>query len=636
MFAFLRTRSIAVLLISFAAAFTVGGCGLSLAEDVTPPPNYRPPAVVTPQPVEVSTVFPLVPPDPAQGAAVYTEKCMPCHGVTGMGDGPQSGNLSNPAPPIGSAVLARQRKPAEWFQIVTRGNLERLMPGFSQSLTDRQRWDVVAYVYTLSATASELEQGQALYEQNCASCHGTGGYGDGAQAASLNTRPASWKEQSQLSQMSANDISDVIAQGAGEMPAFADRLDQNQRLAVASYIRKLSFSSPGDAPAASDPNPANPTQASTEAASIEQITISGTITNRSAGGVVPGGLEVVLLAYQGMQPAFERTTTADENGAYRFDNVDFSPDYVYITRVDVDQMSYNSDILHGSGVAETQVDLPLEIYNVSTDASVLTADRLHVFFDFSQPNKVQVVELFIITNPTDAVVAAGGPNDPVIAFELPEGAQNLQFEDGALGGRYIATSNGFGDLASVVPGMGQHQVLFAYELPYDRKLDLALKAPLPVQAAIVMLPQDNVTLKSAQLTDAGARSVQGMSFQMFQAATSLAAGDSIQINLSGRPVISGASSNTNNLIPVLLGAGIFLMVLGGVLYWVMRQRSMQPALADGPTGGIDEEESSEALLDAILALDDLYQSGQLPEPAYQERRAALKARLAAAVQQENQ
>jgi hypothetical protein len=38
-------------------------------------------------------------------------------------------------------------------------------------------------------------------------------------------------------------------------------------------------------------------------------------------------------------------------------------------------------------------------------------------------------------------------------------------------------------------------------------------------------------------------------------------------------------------------------------------------------------DSPEALMDAIIALDDLYQSGQLPESAYLERRAKLKEHL---------
>ena len=39
------------------------------------------------------------------------------------------------------------------------------------------------------------------------------------------------------------------------------------------------------------------------------------------------------------------------------------------------------------------------------------------------------------------------------------------------------------------------------------------------------------------------------------------------------------------------------------------------------------DDSPENLMDAILALDDLYKEGKLPEDAYLERRAELKRRL---------
>jgi hypothetical protein len=40
-----------------------------------------------------------------------------------------------------------------------------------------------------------------------------------------------------------------------------------------------------------------------------------------------------------------------------------------------------------------------------------------------------------------------------------------------------------------------------------------------------------------------------------------------------------------------------------------------------------EDEDANTLMDAILALDDRYQAGELPEVAYKERRSELKARL---------
>jgi hypothetical protein len=45
------------------------------------------------------------------------------------------------------------------------------------------------------------------------------------------------------------------------------------------------------------------------------------------------------------------------------------------------------------------------------------------------------------------------------------------------------------------------------------------------------------------------------------------------------------------------------------------------------SGGEELPEEREALMDAIIALDDMYQAGELPEEAYRERRAELKEKL---------
>ncbi len=66
----------------------LAGCSLSLASDVTPPPNAE---SYTAQDTQVATesIFPIVPPDPNKGEPIFAEKCAPCHGPTGMGDGVQ-------------------------------------------------------------------------------------------------------------------------------------------------------------------------------------------------------------------------------------------------------------------------------------------------------------------------------------------------------------------------------------------------------------------------------------------------------------------------------------------------------------------------------------------------------------------
>ncbi|MCK6583891.1 MAG: c-type cytochrome [Anaerolineales bacterium] len=53
------------------------------------------------------------------------------------------------------------------------------------SLTDPQRWDVVAYLWQSNTTEESLANGQQLYAQNCAACHGENGAGDGVFADDL-------------------------------------------------------------------------------------------------------------------------------------------------------------------------------------------------------------------------------------------------------------------------------------------------------------------------------------------------------------------------------------------------------------------------------------------------------------------
>jgi mono/diheme cytochrome c family protein len=55
----------------------------------------------------------------------------------------------------------------------------------STSLTESQRWDVAAYIWQSNTTKESLANGQQLYAQNCAACHGENGAGNGVFADDL-------------------------------------------------------------------------------------------------------------------------------------------------------------------------------------------------------------------------------------------------------------------------------------------------------------------------------------------------------------------------------------------------------------------------------------------------------------------
>ena len=138
---------------------------------------------------EAKLELPNKPLDLAQGRAIYLQNCASCHGVTGLGDGP-AGKAIKPAPPaIGSAAHMHGVSPALAYRVISVGIAGTPMAGFGGSLTSEQRWNVVAYLTSLRATSAQQMEGEGLFTQRCASCHGVAGASDGALARSLTKLP---------------------------------------------------------------------------------------------------------------------------------------------------------------------------------------------------------------------------------------------------------------------------------------------------------------------------------------------------------------------------------------------------------------------------------------------------------------
>jgi mono/diheme cytochrome c family protein len=60
---------------------------------------------------------------------------------------------------------------------------------FSEDLDDVELWDLVAALWSNVTTKQTLKEGQELYTQNCAACHGSDGVGDGVFAPQLSATP---------------------------------------------------------------------------------------------------------------------------------------------------------------------------------------------------------------------------------------------------------------------------------------------------------------------------------------------------------------------------------------------------------------------------------------------------------------
>ncbi len=88
------------------------------------------------------------------------------------------------------------------------------------------------------ASADSLARGQQVYAQNCVSCHGISGRGDGPAGIMLRPRPADFREHMAAGHTDAQ-LNDWIVNGVDgtSMPAFGQQLSQEDIWHVVNYIR---------------------------------------------------------------------------------------------------------------------------------------------------------------------------------------------------------------------------------------------------------------------------------------------------------------------------------------------------------------------------------------------------------------
>lgn len=85
---------------------------------------------------------------PQDGKPIFEQRCATCHGLEGRGDGPLAPFLSpRPASLISAGTSVKTDE--ELFEIIANGKPRTAMPGWRDTLTEQQQWDLVAYIRAL-------------------------------------------------------------------------------------------------------------------------------------------------------------------------------------------------------------------------------------------------------------------------------------------------------------------------------------------------------------------------------------------------------------------------------------------------------------------------------------------------------
>ena len=631
--------SIIIILLAMALA----ACNFSLSEDITPPPDYVAP---TPMPT-LGALYPSAAPDIQNGALIFTQNCAACHGTKGLGDGPQSMQLPVTVPGIGLAAVAQSASPAEWFKIVTQGNLDRFMPPFVRALSDQELWDVVAYIMTLHTTTDQIAQGKSLFDANCAGCAGK------------------FSDMQKMSALSEADLVGIIKNGNSDIPSFGKNFTDVQAYDVAAYIRTLTFAVAAQPTATSVAAPVStetPVASSgtqqagavttetssavsgtpgTQAASSSVQgtpgatavagtgTVSGTI-QMAGSGSVPANLNVILHGYDhgqdqttGPQEVLTLNGTSASDGTFRFENVAMPANRIFLAEVSYGGIKYQSTFGTVTAGTTNLALTPVKLYESTTDFNTLTFNQIHFYTDFSTQGTVQVLEIYAFTNSTNKAVVISTDGSTIPFIKLPDDAQNsgYQADQSQNSAQFVAADKG----VAAIPSDKPYSIIAFFNLPYNGKVEIKQSFLINTPSAVLLIP-DGMKVDGSQLTNLGVQAIQNVNYQELQA-SNLKTGDTLDFTVSGTPpkAASAAATTTttaNTTQNLLVGAGalgILLIAIGGFLFIRDRRRV---EVEDADEGA--EFESSDEVLDAILALDDLHRAGKISDEAYHQRRNELK------------
>lgn len=624
------------LLVLILAAALLAACNFTLAEDVTPPPDYVPPTAAA----TMGPLFPPAAPDVEAGAAIFAEKCAPCHGAAGLGDGPQGAQLPVSVPALGVPAVAQKASPSAWYMIVTQGNLERFMPPFS-SLNDQQRWDVVAYALTLHVAPEQLELGKSLVEDGCPDC-----------AKVLSGDPE------MMAALSAADLINVMKQGMGGLPDFGKDFSDEESLAAAAYLRSLTFASaPVAAAEAATPTPANtetaaadngtPSAATPESGTPESGTpqaqvevtavptlaegfgrISGTIDNQT-GKALPANITITLRAMEhgadmnaGPSEISAVETTANADGSFVFENVEMPENRIFIAEANVNGEIYQSDF----AVVEagmTELSLPsIALFAASDDFSTLVVESLQLHFDFASESEVQIFGVYTVSNPTEKSIQVTLQDQQPIPFvPFPEGATPLGYEATQDSAAFVQTADGF----AMPPSDTPYGLIAFASYPKSDSITVTQKLVLPVNGVSILLPE-GISAEGENLVDDGTQTMQTSTFHIYSTGA-LKAGDTLEFTLSGKVKDAAGAANTADLTQnqtLLIGVGALGLVLIVAGVWIFMRDRKSGSEVEEDAADEDDDQDVESVMDAIIALDDLHRSGKISDEAYQKRRAELK------------
>ena len=554
-----------------------------------------------------------------RGETIFLQRCASCHGEKGDGNSDLADQLPDTLPDFTAPDYADGKTPQELFDVITNGRMDKMMPPWGNELSEADRWDAVAYIWSLHLTPDQIAQSQQLYEQNCASCHGSSGAG--VEEGTPDLRNPQW--------LSATD-DDIIAAMTSEAHPDVPDVGESDLPLLANAVRRFSLGFD-----------------QTEVVVEGSGDVSILVKNGTTGDILPNH-PVRLYIFEQDQFADMREGETDGDGQVQFTGLPTNPTWTYIAETSYQDLTYHSEPGQFAPDAD-MLDLTVSVYDPGATKDSVSIERAHWLIDLTTPGFVDVGEVYVFANAADRVYAGERP-DPnaaprVLEIPLPADAININVDGQNVEGRFQIDGTTVIDTQPLPPGT--IQIFLRYSLPvvdgqvvvshpllyYTRMLnllapDIGITVDAPDWQEDDPIPTEGGDFLNYTILDlpAGAEPKAVISGITEETVTQNAAGEPQQVIDRGAPPgISGFPA-----FPwILAGLGVLVLGLSVVIGW----RKHKQTLAAAPAL---REEQKRSLAIQIAALDDAFEAGEIPRGQYDEQRNLLKLQLIALLRQERE
>jgi mono/diheme cytochrome c family protein len=358
--------------------------------------------------------------------------------------------------------------------------------------------------------------------------------------------------------------------------------------------------------------------------------IEGKIMNKSTEEAA-GDIEVTLTAYLGDRETETTKAKTTKLGFFGFKNLSWNR--AYTVSLNYKGTEYVTDKLVFDPAEDTKT-LDLPVYEPTDKDNDIKVNVNHMILQVSE-GAIKVAELMVFHNGAKRVYIGSkeiqDDKREALKFNLPSGAEDIQFLQGLTSESVVRTDHGFADTSSVEPGI--RRIIYAYTLPYKSGQNVIERTiDYPTDGFILLVSDTGVKVKVDKLTSNGTVQVAEGRFLQWTG-SEISPQTKIRIEIS-KPILGG------DLLKWLAFGVLAILIGAGVVYSFMikPKEEMKKAASTTQDNSIakeDLEKERKKLIQEIAELDNKFEAKEIGEEEYKKMRSGKKEKLVGIIRKTN-